>query len=244
MKYFFSLLLAAGMLGACNQKKQQCSYLILLDISASRDSQFIAWSRAVIESAILPRLEAKDRLEINAIDGGSVTAHQALFSIDCGMFDYGNEFAGLQAQELIKKHIADTVMHAWLRNEVAFDSIVVARQKFRNQTDILGALDEIGNRLDDSYTTHIFLFSDMLHDADSIQFANINSQVQAESLQASIQAPSLDGVKVTVLTGIDQHISKQQFVLLREFWTTFFRRSGATLVSYGNAGVVVAHNNK
>jgi hypothetical protein len=240
MKYTL-LLLVVCMFGACNQNKQQCSYVILLDISASRDSQFTAWSRTIIETTILPRLGAKDRLVVKPIDGGSVTAPDVLFRIDCGAYKFGNEFAGLAEAEIIKKAIADTVLHAWQRNEPVFDSIIVARKVFSSQTDIVGALEGIRHDLEPAYRAHVFLFSDMLHDEGAMQLNNVNTQTDVVALTRSITPAPLHGTQVTVLTGT-QHISKEQFVLVRNFWEEYFRQSGATLISYGNPLALFSRN--
>lgn len=239
MKRMYLLLVVAVLFvaPACTHTTYQPkNIIVLLDLSQSRDSTLLAWYKMVIAKHILPHMGKADKLIVLPLDKNSVAGSSELFLLDLAQYQYGNEFGGMQADEIEAQDIADTITHATVIALHNIDGAYQQRKIFRQQTDVFGAVQECTRYIDTHYQNLIILLSDMLQ-TETVQFPAFLTQPGAlDSACRQWEMFNLQESNVLVLTG-PVNSSSLEFNLVKKFWMEYFRRSNATFLSYSSGAV-------
>lgn len=244
MKSTINLFLLAAITAAfttCQSKKEQAkNYIIPVDFSSSRDSSVIAWYKATIVTSILNKAGSKDKVIVLPVDRHSELWGQEIFKVDYGEYEYGNEHAGLQREQIERKNFSDTVNSAASRFITLFEAAQLQRKGSANGTDILGSLRQCQKYLSADYQNVIVFLSDMEQSTEKGELDLERKDLSKLALDASIEKAEridLDNCKIVVLTGPQVKTSPANFNLVKGFWTDYFTKCKAQLIDYSSAAV-------
>ena len=101
--------LLAFLFTSCKKEQKPKNFIIPIDFSDSRDSSVIKWYGQTIESSVIGKMGTNDKLTILPVDRNSEVWGQEIFTIDFSKYEYGNEFAGLQSDEIEQNNFRDSV---------------------------------------------------------------------------------------------------------------------------------------
>lgn len=241
MKKITLLLIGVLAIASCKRDDVQSTNVIsLLDVSESRDSSIALWYRDAICEHVLPSMGIQDKITMLPIDNGSRTASVEIFRKDFGEDTYGNQYAGLSEGEVIKANHADSVNAAVRRFRTAFSLVRDARTKYRNGTDIIGALKLAGGYRDRKCRNVLIIFSDMLHSdeggAHSLE-SILRDTASVEGAGKRYETVDLSDFTVIVVTGELDAVDRKTYGAVQEFWKAYFKRCNANLVEYSSGSL-------
>lgn len=235
-----SIILAAIVfLSACKNEQQPKNFIVPIDFSSSRDSTIINWYGETVVNSLLQQAGMKDKLTILPVDFNSELWSQEIFKIDFSQFEYGNEFAGLQKDEIEKKNFQDTVTGAIRNFTICFDSARNERKGFDRGSDVLGALKQCQKYVSAHHQNIIVLFCDMQQYSGKRDF-DLENNLKEEKIQKyldTIEPIDLGNSKIIVLTGPQINISATKFNLVKRFWEEYFKKCNAELIDYSTGAV-------
>jgi hypothetical protein len=227
----------------CNNEVSPAINIVgLVDLSSSRDSAMLDWYKWVIKTAIFPNLGKLDRITIIPVDCFSLTASTEIVSLDFSTISYGNEYNGLQGEQVENKNHQDSVQAIIARLDAAFASTISERGNFQKGTDIFNALRGAKRYLMPGARNIIILLSDMqqFSDKDSMNFEDhLNTKEEIETYLQKCESIDLIKADVLVLTGRTNEITAQKFAILQSFWEAYFKKCDAHLLDYSSEAVSV-----
>ncbi len=252
-----ALLGMLALAGCDTGSHQRLNCICLIDYSGSLSEATLHRYVEIISSGILGRLREKDRLVVIPIDEGAKTEAVKLVYLDLAQrqftfhtdgYAHAKDSLDMRLREFSGKEGPQVASQLLREKEL--------RQKYTYFTDIFSALEQAAGLVErnqpDSFwdgvrrfisgkkrivsTNVILIFSDMIQETSEVSFANpegcTSDQARAilDKLQAWNRIPDLHGcvVFVTGRTGT----SNQQVDNIQNFWTQYFKRSGAQLVAY------------
>lgn len=251
------LAVACALLGACTgDHVRRRNVIVLVDYSSSITQPELDRFASTIRRDVLSNLRAADALSVFPIDAGAELRDQRISGIDLNNLDFSRQTDGVT-------HRSDSVavrLHAFLA--AAADTLIRAvelgrsnRKEFKDETDILGALDEVEGQLEHSsapsrfsefrramlgeatieVTNVVIVCSDMINESPDADFEHRPpTHEEISKLLAALRnagrLPDLHGVDVFVVgrTGHDP----KQVEAVKSFWSDYFLATGANLQAY------------
>lgn len=250
--------LSCLLLGGCDTGTyQRLNCICLIDYSGSLSEQTLHRYVQIISSDVLRRLGEKDRLVVIPIDEGAKTKAVKLVYDDRAerKFRYYTDGYAHAADSLALRlrEYADTLGRG-IESELLRQKVL--REKYTYFSDIFSALEQsaalVERNQPESFleglkrfiagkkklvsTNVIILFSDMIQESSECSFAGPKGCTPEQArdvldkLRAWNRIPDLHGSLVFVngRTGADN----EQLENIQNFWTQYFRESGATLEAY------------
>lgn len=243
----FALLIALSHCDFLEKKGLNC--IVLFDYSASLPDEEFNKYVDMFRQGLLKNLTFDDHIVIIPIDKASEMKNEVIadfnfkdlkeqLSRDIGPFEMLNE--------------ADTLNARFIRSlDTLFNHEIYyfrdQRKKFNLETDIIGALIQGENYLNESKNA-IFIFSDMIQESPEVNFKKlkITSDVDGkiEELRNTAQIPNLKKSSIFICGATEKR--KKNYRLNKYFWEIFFKESSAELkdYGYGNANRIAAFINR
>jgi hypothetical protein len=230
----------------CNtETRTPRNIVVLIDLSSSRNSSVQQWYIWVIKAVIFPSLKKDDHITIIPVDRNSLTASKEILSIDFSKFHYGNEYNGLQGDQVENKNHQDSIRAITARLDPSFAATVRERIDFQKGTDIFNALKGSKRYLVPNSRNILILLCDMQQytDKNTMNFEDhLNQQADVEKFLQKSDSIDLVKAKIIVLTGHSSNISAKKFGALRSFWEGFFAKSNCELLDYSSESVEILKN--
>lgn len=239
MKQNIVILVFSVLLFSCTRQKPN-NFIGLIDFSASRDSIDVIWYKQVIKEHLLKHMGAKDRLTLLPVDYSSITVSTEFFSIDFSKNNYTNEFAGFDADRMEQKSHRDSITTASSMFDIAFVQEWQHRKGFPEGTDIFGALENCRKYIISESRNITIIYSDMFEytGKGKISFEDsLKSEADVEKFLKLSPKIDLSGVEIIVLTGNQQKVKPEIFMLVKKFWTQYFKQCNAQLLDYSSESV-------
>lgn len=237
---FLSVTILALLFSSCKKEEKPRNFIIPIDFSDSRDSSVIKWYGQTVIASVLRKMGANDKLIILPIDRNSEVWGQEIFAIDFSKYEYGNEFAGLQSDDVEKNNFRDSVESARIQFNIKFSNAKLQREKFINQTDVFGALRQCQKYCSPKYRNIIVFLSDMQQRTEKgeVDFeSNLNKETEAAQFLEKTERIDLKNIEIIVITGPQVNISSSKFGAIRKFWEEYFIRCEARLIDYSSGAV-------
>ncbi len=234
------LFVFVGLFTACKPASKPKNFIVTVDFSSSRDSLVIHWYKQTIQQSILRKMGKGDRIIILPVDHNSELWGQEIFKVDFSAYNFENEFAGLQKEEIERKNFQDSVTVAMKIFEQNFDAAKAARYNFNNGTDVLGALKQSQKYILPDHKNILILLCDMMQVTDKKELNledNLQSTEQIDKSLKSIKAIELPETKVMVLTGPQVNMAIGKFNVIKAFWEKYFEKANVELLDYSSTAV-------
>jgi hypothetical protein len=234
------LIIALGIHTQCNKPhKASKNIIVLIDLSSSRDSLIRSWYKSVVKSHIFPNLGRRDRIIVLPVDRNSLTASKEILSIDFSLQKYGNQYNGLNAEEIEQKQHHDSVNAVSARLDTAFAIAIGERNNFQRGTDIFNALSGATRYFIPDAENIVILLCDMQQYSEEMNLEdNLNSEEEVEEYLQNCRQIDLGGAAIIVLTGRTE-MSSQKFAVLQSLWTAYFKKGNGQLIDYSSEAVSV-----
>ena len=245
MKKIFYLLFVIIILIGCKEFEKVFNdepptiIITLVDFSKSIPESTINWYNQVITATLLPTLQVNDKLIVLPVDKAAQTSGIEIASIILAEESFSSvQDPPNQKQELIKRRIArflDTVSVTFSNK---FYEAKDQRSKYAVKTDIIGALKQATKYFNENAINSIVILSDMKQDTEEFNLENyLRSKPKPSALIDKISVTDLQNANIFILTGDQPNIGINDFNWLKDFWTVYFDRNNANLVSYESGGV-------
>jgi hypothetical protein len=236
---------------------ERLNCICLIDYSGSLSEETLHRYIEIISTDVLQRLGEKDRLTVLPIDEGAKTEAVKLvyedlsnkrFSFHTDGYTHAKDSLLARLRKFANK-TGPEIASKLLREKVA-------REKYTYFTDIFSALEQTASLLEhnqqDSFwngverfitgkkkiisTNVIILFSDMIQESNETSFAGPEgctpdeARFTIDKLRAFNRIPDLHECSIFVNGRTGK--SNQQVDNIKNFWTQYFKETGATLVAY------------
>jgi hypothetical protein len=251
-------ILIVFLVGGCDtgiHKRLNC--ICLIDYSGSLSEETLHRYIEIISTDVVRRLGEKDRLTVLPIDEGAKTEAVKLvyedltnkrFSFNTDGYAHAADSLAMRLRKFADK-TGPEIASKLLREKVA-------REKYTTFTDIFSALEQTTTLLEhnqpDNFwngierfitgkkrimsTNVIVLFSDMIQESSETSFAGLEgctpdeARFAIDKLRAFNRIPDLHGC--TIFVNGRTGISNLQVDNIKNFWTQYFKETGAELVAY------------
>lgn len=236
--------------------KNRLNCICLIDYSGSLTEESLKNYSEIITNTVFSNLNEADRLIVIPIDEGAKTQAIRIVYEDLSTMKFSKSTDGFtNKQDSTFKRINDYVQS---KRNLLFNEIISQkklRAKFTDKTDIISALEQVQlllerpseknfwNKLLDFVSgktkllseNSIIIFSDMIHESNEFDFAvyRENKSLYEIALEKLVQNNKIPNLK-DCLIFVDGRTgnTNKQVENIKNFWTDFFEKSGANLVSY------------
>jgi hypothetical protein len=159
--YVLAASLIVFIASSCEKPATPKNFILIVDLSGSVDTTLTRWYQKTIRDLILPNMGPKDKLIVLPLDRKSQTANKEIFKVDFSRFDYTNEFAGQDENELVRQNHKDSVAVMQESFTEMFSAACAERAEFKGGTDIFGSLMQSTKYVTSKRINYIGILSDM-----------------------------------------------------------------------------------
>lgn len=220
--------------------KEKQSIICLLDISGSTKQSNLSGFIDNIADNVISNLNESSLVQVLAIDNGSQTAANPLFSLDMTQINFVDESLPMTVRtkmaEIKKTEFINNIKKTF---KVEVLKNIEVRKAYATHTDIFGSLNQIKRYIGTS--TKVLIFSDMLNYSETFNMEKLVRQ--NKNLISYIEnAPKVTcngKVEIYISTGDNVSLGPKKFNAVKEFWSTYFNENSYVLADYTSGKITI-----